>query len=206
MVVPLDLASARELRGALAHLGHRAGRRGQRLGVDGLDRIDRRTTAGRSASIVARIFSSWISAITRTCAAVEAEPARAQRHLGAALLAGDVEHLGGARQRVERLQQQRRLADARVAADQHHAAGDDAAAEHAVELVDAGRLRGRRRRPRSPTSVATDSAGRQRRATGLRSDSAAAPSATASTSVFQASQCGHLPCHFGLVPPHSVQV
>ena len=44
-----------------------------------------------------------------------------------------------ARQRVERLQQQRRLADARVAADQHHAAGDDAAAQHAVELVDAGR-------------------------------------------------------------------
>ena len=34
----------------------------------------------------------------------------------------------------------------------------------------------------------------------------AAPSATASTSVFQAPQLGHLPSHFGLVPPHSVQV
>ena len=31
-------------------------------------------------------------------------------------------------------------------------------------------------------------------------------SATDSTSVFQASQCGHLPSHLGLVPPHSVQV
>ena len=60
-----------------------------------------------------------------------------------------------ARQRIERLQQQRRLADARVAADQHHAAGDDAAAEHAVELVDAGRRGARPRPPRSRDSVAT---------------------------------------------------
>ena len=31
-------------------------------------------------------------------------------------------------------------------------------------------------------------------------------SAADSTSVFQAPQSGHLPSHFGLVPPHSVQV
>jgi len=31
-------------------------------------------------------------------------------------------------------------------------------------------------------------------------------SATDSISVFQAPQCGHLPSHFGLVPPHSLQV
>jgi len=31
-------------------------------------------------------------------------------------------------------------------------------------------------------------------------------SATDSTSVFQASQCGHLPSQRGLVPPHSLQV
>ncbi len=30
-------------------------------------------------------------------------------------------------------------------------------------------------------------------------------SATDSISVFQAPQCGHLPSHLGLVPPHSVQ-
>ena len=35
---------------------------------------------------------------------------------------------------------------------------------------------------------------------------AAAASATVSISVFQASQCGHLPSQRGLVPPHSVQV
>jgi Zn-finger protein len=33
-----------------------------------------------------------------------------------------------------------------------------------------------------------------------------AASATVSTSVFQALQCGHWPCHFGDWPPHSVQV
>ena len=38
--MPLALASARQLRRAFAHLRHRAGRRGQRLGVDGLDRVD----------------------------------------------------------------------------------------------------------------------------------------------------------------------
>ena len=42
------------------------------------------------------------------------------------------------RQRSQRLQQQRALADAGVAADQHHAAGDQAAAKRAVELADAG--------------------------------------------------------------------
>ena len=37
------------------------------------------------------------------------------------------------------LQQQRRFADARLAADQHERSGHDAAAEHAIELADAGR-------------------------------------------------------------------
>ena len=30
--------------------------------------------------------------------------------------------------------------------------------------------------------------------------------AAVSTSVFQAPQCGHWPCHLGALPPHSVQV
>ena len=44
------------------------------------------------------------------------------------------------RQRVRHLQQQRRLADPRLAADEHRRARHDAAAEDAVELADAGRL------------------------------------------------------------------
>jgi hypothetical protein len=35
---------------------------------------------------------------------------------------------------------------------------------------------------------------------------AADGSATASISEFQAVQWGHLPCHFGVLPPHSVQL
>jgi hypothetical protein len=38
----------------------------------------------------------------------------------------------------QRLQQQGGLADARIAADQHHRAFDQAAAEHAVELAQSG--------------------------------------------------------------------
>ena len=33
-----------------------------------------------------------------------------------------------------------------------------------------------------------------------------AGAATVSTRVFQVPQCGHWPCHFGLWPPHSVQL
>ena len=54
--------------------------------------------------------------------------------------AGAVEHRPDRCREVRRrLQQQRRLADARLAADQDERSGDDAAAEHAIELVDAGR-------------------------------------------------------------------
>ena len=44
-----------------------------------------------------------------------------------------------------RLQQQRRLADPGLAADEDERAGDDTAAEHAIELADAGRTAARRR-------------------------------------------------------------
>jgi hypothetical protein len=40
---------------------------------------------------------------------------------------------------VRDLEEQRALADAGLAADQHHRAGHDAAAQHAVELADARR-------------------------------------------------------------------
>jgi hypothetical protein len=64
-------------------------------------------TAGCVASTVARIFSSWISASTLHLAAVNAQAARAQRHLRAAFFARDVQR-GQARalQRVHGLQQQ----------------------------------------------------------------------------------------------------
>ncbi len=64
----------------------------------------------------------------------------AQPHLASRLLGADVEHalaVGGSAGRD--LEQQRRLADAGLAAEQDGGAGHDAAAEHAVELGDAGR-------------------------------------------------------------------
>ena len=51
--------------------------------------------------------------------------------------AADVQRLHSRAERAERLQQQRRFADARIAADQHHRTIDQTAAEHAIELADA---------------------------------------------------------------------
>ena len=71
---------------------------------------------------------------------LDAEPLAARLDLVLGLLAGAVEHRADRLREVRRrLQQQRRLADARLAADEHQRAGHDAAAEHAIELADAGR-------------------------------------------------------------------
>ena len=104
------------------------------------------------------------------------------------------------RQRRQRLQQQRRLADAGIAADQHDAAFDQAAAEDAVELLDARATRGISRACTSPsdcTGAVGASAGVAVLARRL--------DPRLSTMQFHALQCGHWPCHFKLVPPHSEQ-
>ena len=67
-----------------------------------------------------------------------AEPLGPQAHLLGALLGADVERR--ARPPGQQLQQQRALADARLAAEQRDRPGDDAAAEHPIELADARRL------------------------------------------------------------------
>jgi hypothetical protein len=69
-----------------------------------------------------------------------AEPVAAALHLVLGFLARGVEDRAViAREVRRRLEQQRGLADAGLAAEQHQRPGHDAAAEHAVELVDAGR-------------------------------------------------------------------
>ena len=71
-----------------------------------------------------------------------AGPVGPQPHLGRGLLAGDVEHpQPGARRLGRDLQQQRGLADAGLAGEQHRRPGDHAAAEHPVELGDAAGAR-----------------------------------------------------------------
>ncbi len=77
--------------------------------------------------------------------APDAEPLAARLHLVLGFLARAVEHRPDvARDVGRRLQQQRGLADARLAAEQHHRARHDAAAEHAIQFADAGRQSRRR--------------------------------------------------------------
>ena len=65
---------------------------------------------------------------------------RAQTDLLRRLLAGDIEHRLTVAQRGTGLQQQRGLAYAGITTDQHHRALNQTAAEHAIQLDDAGRL------------------------------------------------------------------
>src|SRR5699024_3533169 len=61
---------------------------------------------------------------------------RAAPDLGGRLLAADVEHAAPLADPGGRVEEQRRLAGAGLAGDEHDRAGDEPAAEHAVELVD----------------------------------------------------------------------
>ena len=68
-----------------------------------------------------------------------AEPRGAQLHLRDRLLARDEQRPPLARDRPERREEQRRLADAGLAADEHERRRHEAAAEDPVELADPGR-------------------------------------------------------------------
>ena len=96
-------------------------------------------SAGRSASSVVRMSRRLVSAASRSGASARPRRCGAQADLGGRLLAGDVDGGGAAAgEGGGGLQQQRRLADAGVAADEDGGGRDEAAAEHAVELGDAG--------------------------------------------------------------------
>ena len=133
------LREPRELRGALAHLAHGARRRLQLLAEQRLDRID-----GEHAELVARRdarehrFDAGLREhVERRFA--DSETLRSQPDLLERLLARDVTGRNSRREIRERSQQQRRFADAGIAADQHDAARHEAAAEHAVELAETRR-------------------------------------------------------------------
>ncbi|KAG1200079.1 hypothetical protein G6F35_012441 [Rhizopus arrhizus] len=122
---------------ALAHLADRAGRGGQALGPQGLHRIGHdQPRAGPGRMLQDRFnpgLGQRIDAVQR-----QLQPMRTAGHLGQRLLAGDIQHRQLRRHLRHRLQQQGRLADARIATHQHHRTFDQAAAQHAVELADAG--------------------------------------------------------------------
>ena len=141
-------------------------------------------------------------------AGVCADALGAHLDLGRRLLAADEQHLAARRgDAVERLQQQRALADAGLAPDQHERARDHAAAEHEVELGDAGReaCRGRRddvgQADGRGGGVAVAAAALRRPPRGV-----AAATMRSSVNEFQAPQSGQWPSHLGSRWPHWPQV
>ncbi len=132
------LGEAEEDAGRLAHLAHAARRRGEGVAVEGLHRVDddqRRAHGGHRLDdrLEARLGEHGDVVRRR------ADALGAHLDLRRRLLAADEQDgAAGRGDLVEHLQEQGALADAGLAADQHERAGDDAAAEHEVELGDAG--------------------------------------------------------------------
>ena len=155
------------LRGA-AHLRNGAGRRVHHVGPHGLDRVDDDEARGRALGQGCDdVFNRRLSGELDRSAG-EAEPFRAQPDLRDRLFTRNIDRaLLRARQRRRHLDQQRRLADAGVAAEQQHRSAHEAAAGDAVEFGDAGGeprrvvgLAGRAARARSAGPCAARGRGR----------------------------------------------
>ena len=157
-------------------------------------------TSGAVASIVAQTVSSSVSASTPTPGR-RADALGAQAHLLGRLLAGHEQHGALRADRAQHGRRQARLADARLAAEQHERPGHEPAAEHAVEL-------GMPVPMRVAALVSTDASGTTmpgaapRRRAPLRASSDAG---ACSTSVAKAPQSGQRPCQRDCSPPHSPQ-
>jgi len=124
---------------ALTHLRHTAGRRLQRVGVDGLNRIDdehgRTHLRGRGQYALDIGFGQQCEIGDR-----QLEAFCPQSNLGCRFLAADIQRIDliESARSCEALQQERGLADPGVAAEQHHRALHETAAEYPVQLPDAG--------------------------------------------------------------------
>ncbi len=143
---------------------------------------------------VATMSSTEVSAASSTGRAAKAEPLGAQPHLRHRLLAGDVDGaVAGARQRRCGLDQQRRFADAGIAAEQQHRAAHEAAAGDAVEF---GMPDGRRGASwASPASgLEREAAALARRRPGPAGRAPTPVPSPSSTRVFHSPQASHLPC------------
>ncbi|MCY1489455.1 hypothetical protein D9M68_231800 [compost metagenome] len=127
------LGMPHQQRRALAHLGDAARRGLQLLGEDGLDRVDDHdlgilSPRGGDDRLDAGL-GHHLQLVFR-----QAQATGAHGHLLLGFLAGDVERRKALGDVAQGLQQDGRLADPRVAADQHHRAVHQTAAEHPVEL------------------------------------------------------------------------
>ena len=137
------LGEAHELLRALAHLAQRPGRAG-RVGVDdGLDGVDREHVGGVGLDVREHVCERGVGR-EEQLGAERAEPLGPQADLLGGLLGTDEEAARAAvGQATERLQEQGALAHAGLAPDEGDRAGHEAAAEHAIELADAGGPAGR---------------------------------------------------------------
>ncbi len=135
----LSLGGKQQLRRRLAHLPDAAGRRLELEREHRLDRVDDHERRPEPGDLFEDPLEAGLGEdVERRALDAEALAARLDLVLG--FFARAVEHRpDGLREVRRRLQQQRRLADARLAADQHERSRHDAAAEHAIELADAGR-------------------------------------------------------------------
>jgi len=131
------LGETHQPRRALAHLADRTRRGGQALGPQGLHRIGHDQPRPRPGGMLQDRLDAGLGQRVDPIQ-WQFQPVRTAGHLRQRLLAGDVQHRQFGRHLRHCLQQQGRLADARVTADQHHRALDQATAEHTVELADAG--------------------------------------------------------------------
>ena len=134
------LGQARELGGAFAHLRHRTRRRSELAAIERLDGIDHRHGRFALGHCGLDGFEPDLGQQVDLVGRRQTQAAGAQGHLLGRFFARDVKHRNRFGQRGQGLQQQRGLAYARIAADEHHGAGHQTAAQHAVEFVQPGRL------------------------------------------------------------------
>ena len=131
------LGEAHQQRRALAHLSHAAGGGLQLLGEDGLDRVDHHHLGLLAPRHLDDRFDTglghYLEFVLR-----QLQAPRAHGHLLLRFLAGDIQRREPLGDVAQGLQQDGRLADARVAADQHHRAIHQAATEHPVQLAGDG--------------------------------------------------------------------
>ena len=126
-------------RGDGSELGDAPGRRVDVVASDGLHRVDHQQVGLNRLDVAQHGRQLHLGGeqqqVLEGAGALATKP-----DLGRRLLARDVEGAGATAGRLRGdLEQQRRLADARLPGEQQDAPGDDPSTEHPVELADAGR-------------------------------------------------------------------
>jgi hypothetical protein len=195
------LGEARQLRRAFAHLRHRAGGRLQRVRPDGLDRVDHRD-CGAQLDQGGKDFFQVDLGQQLHAADIELQAPRAQRHLLAGFLAGDIQHVlpacarraSDCSSRVDLpIPGSPPISTTPPATSPPPSTRSNSSTPVAWRGSSRGRISASICRPLAPASAAKSR------------PAGAAVSTTASTRVFHCPQPGHWPCHLGELAPHSVQ-